>query len=106
VSRFIGKRRTAGMVAIMVACIAAVSAYAFTASNTVSAHTAGAGAEAQELVESSPEDPAHDRVGVHVDPLLDEVAIPAERLGVDTTKSHGRRLRALHVRRPGRRARR
>ncbi len=45
-SRFIGKRRTAGMVAIMVACIAAVSAYAFTASNTVSAHTAGAGAAA------------------------------------------------------------
>jgi len=46
VSRFIGKRRTAGIVAIMVACIAAVSAYAFTASNTVSAHTAGAGAAA------------------------------------------------------------
>ncbi len=45
-SKFIGKRRTAGIVAIMVACIAAVSAYAFTASNTVSAHTAGAGAAA------------------------------------------------------------
>jgi hypothetical protein len=34
VSKLIGKRRTAGMVAIMVACIAGASAYAFTASNT------------------------------------------------------------------------
>jgi hypothetical protein len=43
VSRFIGKRRAAGLAAIMVACIAGVSAYAFTASNTVPAHIAGAG---------------------------------------------------------------
>lgn len=42
-SRHISKRHTAGMVAIMVACIAGAGAYAFTASNTVSAHSAGVG---------------------------------------------------------------
>jgi hypothetical protein len=41
VSRYFGKRRTAGMAAIMVACVAGVSAYAFTTSNTGVAHTAG-----------------------------------------------------------------
>jgi hypothetical protein len=41
VSRFFVKRRTAGLVAIMAACIAAASAYAFTTSNTGVAHTAG-----------------------------------------------------------------
>lgn len=42
-SRFISKRRTAGLVAIMVACIAGASAYAFTAANTgLAAHKAGA----------------------------------------------------------------
>jgi hypothetical protein len=46
VSKFIGKRRTTGMVAIMVACIAGASAYAFTASNTVPAKKAGSGAGA------------------------------------------------------------
>jgi hypothetical protein len=43
VSKFLGKRRTAGIVAIMVACIAGASAYAFTASNVVPAHIAGGG---------------------------------------------------------------
>lgn len=42
-SMFIGKRRTAGMVAILVAAVAGASAYAFTASNTVTAHKAGVG---------------------------------------------------------------
>jgi uncharacterized protein GlcG (DUF336 family) len=46
VSRFISKRRTAGLVAIMVACIAGASAYAFTATNTVQAHSAGVGSGA------------------------------------------------------------
>jgi len=41
VSKFIGKRRTAGIVAIMVACVAGASAYAFTTSNTGVAHNAG-----------------------------------------------------------------
>lgn len=40
-SRFISKRRTAGLAAIMVACIAGASAYAFTTSNTGVAHSAG-----------------------------------------------------------------
>jgi hypothetical protein len=43
VSKFIGKRRTAGIVAILAACIAGASAYAFTASNVVPAHIAGGG---------------------------------------------------------------
>ena len=43
----LGKRRTAGMVAIMVAAIAGASAYAFTASNTgLAAHKAGGSAAA------------------------------------------------------------
>jgi hypothetical protein len=41
VSRFFGKRRSAGVAAIMVAAIAAASAYAFTTSNTGVAHKAG-----------------------------------------------------------------
>ena len=45
-SRFIGKRRTAGIVAIMLATIAGASAYAFTASNTVTAHKSGVGSAA------------------------------------------------------------
>jgi len=37
------KRKTTGMVAIVIACIAGASAYAFTASNTVTNHSAGGG---------------------------------------------------------------
>jgi hypothetical protein len=37
------KRRTTGIAAIVIACIAGASAYAFTASNTVTNHSAGAG---------------------------------------------------------------
>jgi hypothetical protein len=43
VSKFINKRRTAGIVAILAACIAGASAYAFTAGNIVPAHKSGAG---------------------------------------------------------------
>lgn len=42
-SRHISKRRTAGVVAILVASIAGASAYAFTAGNTVGNHKAGVG---------------------------------------------------------------
>ena len=37
------KRKTTGMIAIVIACIAGASAYAFTASNTVTDHIAGSG---------------------------------------------------------------
>jgi hypothetical protein len=38
-----GKRKAKVAIAVIIACIAAVGAYAFTASNTVTAHYAGAG---------------------------------------------------------------
>ena len=38
-----GRRRVAGLVVLAFACVAGVSAYAFTASNTVAEHSAGAG---------------------------------------------------------------
>ena len=41
--KHLGRRNMAGIVAVMVAAIAGASAYAFTASNTVPAHAAGAG---------------------------------------------------------------
>lgn len=37
-------RNIAGLVALVIACVAGLSAYAFTASNTVAEHSAGAGA--------------------------------------------------------------
>jgi hypothetical protein len=39
-----GKRKIAGLSVFVIACVIGVSAYAFTASNTVAAHSAGAGA--------------------------------------------------------------
>jgi hypothetical protein len=39
-----GRRKLAGLVVFALACVTAVSAYAFTASNTVPEHSAGAGA--------------------------------------------------------------
>lgn len=41
--KFLGKRNTAAIAALVVAAVAGVGAYAFTASNTVPAHSAGAG---------------------------------------------------------------
>ena len=38
------KRRTAGLLVLGIAAVLAIAAYAFTASNTVAAHSAGAGA--------------------------------------------------------------
>jgi|SRR5665213_4105879 len=38
------KRNAAGLLAVALACVIGVGAYAFTASNTVAAHSAGAGA--------------------------------------------------------------
>jgi len=38
------KRKVAGLLALVLACVIGVSAYAFTASNTVPNHSAGAGA--------------------------------------------------------------
>ncbi len=43
-SKFFGKRNTAAIAALVVAAVAGVGAYAFTASNTVPAEYAGAGA--------------------------------------------------------------
>ncbi len=39
-----GKRKIAGLSVFVIACVIGVSAYAFTASNTVASHSAGAGA--------------------------------------------------------------
>jgi hypothetical protein len=59
VSRYFGKRRTAGMVAIMVAAIAGASAYAFTASNTVTAHKSGVGSAAVTGYTVNPTSPSY-----------------------------------------------
>ena len=40
------KRKTTGLLAVVVACVAAFGAHAFTASNTVPDHSAGSGAAA------------------------------------------------------------
>jgi len=44
VFKIFGKRNTAAIAALVIAAVAGVSAYAFTASNTVPDHVAGAGA--------------------------------------------------------------
>jgi hypothetical protein len=44
VSTHFGKRKIAGLSVFVIACVIGVSAYAFTASNTVASHSAGAGA--------------------------------------------------------------
>ncbi|HEX5853722.1 MAG TPA: hypothetical protein VFY36_11590 [Solirubrobacteraceae bacterium] len=43
-SMHFGKRKIAGLSVFVIACVIGVSAYAFTASNTVASHSAGAGA--------------------------------------------------------------